>query len=235
MVVAIIAGKGGTGKTSQIFSLANIFEPFWWAIMEKKDERMIATQGELLISIGKDYMIDPTATLNGFQSWRDKILEDKNPPLKCIVVDGISDIREYAIEEWIQAHPLYDKDGKEKKRESIGAKNLSGWSEVNKRTRSLLEPLINYGLYRGVHVFFTAQMKQVYANNIRTGEQPDIKEWQEYPCECIIQLHKDKGTDHYWCSCEKAPAWSKGTFKVDLCKDTGLLEVMSMQGLLEEG
>lgn len=233
MVVTIIAGRGGTGKTSQVFSIANIFEPFWWAIMEKKDERMIATRGELLIAIGEDYMIDPIQTLNAFQSWRDHIIKSEEPLLKCIVVDGISDIRDYAIAEWIQMHPIFDKQGNEKKRESIGAKNLSGWSEVNKRTRSLLEPLVNYGLYRGVHVFFTAQMKQVYANNIRIGEQPDIKEWMEYPVECVMILHKNG--DKYTCTCEKAPMWSQGTFSADLRKDTGLLEVMSMQGLLEEG
>ena len=229
MVVAIIAGKGGVGKTSQVFSIAKLFEPWRWAIMEKKDERAIGEGGDLLIGIDDKYMVNPINTLNNFENWRDIVLSEER---KCIVVDGISDIRDYAIEEWIQTHPIYDSKGNEKKRESIGAKNLTGWSEVNKRTRALLEPLVNYGLYKGVHVFFTAQMKQLYKDNIRVGEQPDIKEWMEYPVECLIILKKTEDT--YTCTCDKAPMWSQGAFSSELRKDTGLLEVMSIQGLLEE-
>lgn len=34
MTVAIISGRGGTGKTSQLITLARLFSPARWAIMK---------------------------------------------------------------------------------------------------------------------------------------------------------------------------------------------------------
>jgi len=45
MTVAIISGRGGTGKTSQLITLVRLFSPTRWAIMEKKDERALKSLG----------------------------------------------------------------------------------------------------------------------------------------------------------------------------------------------
>ena len=251
MVVAIIAGRGGTGKTSQLITLARLFPPTRWAIMEKKDERALKTveevKAQLIYAVDKEYNTDPMKILNMFGEWRDSILQSKDDKkntedfpewkrdeIKCIVVDGISDLRNYAMEEWLQTHPIYDqKTGEERKRKTISGENIGAWGEINKRVRLLVEPLINYSLYHNVHLFLTAQMKDTYVKNTRVGQEPDIKDWLEYPCECLLVLKKDKNTDHYECSCEKAPIWSgESGWIEEMHKDTGLLEVLSTYKLI---
>ena len=245
MVVAIIAGRGGTGKTSQLIMLARLFPPTRWAIMEKKDERAFKrvkeVTAQLLYAIDERYNKNPVEMLNMFGKWRDTILQTKDE-IKCIVVDGVSDLRDYAMEEWLQTHPIYDrKTGEERKRRTIGGENIGAWGEINKRVRLLVEPLINYSLYHNVHLFLTAEMKDVYGvitennkkKNVRMGQEPDIKDWLEYPCECLLVLKKDKNTNHYECSCEKAPLWSgESGWVEELHKDTGLLEVLSTHKLI---
>jgi len=245
MVVGIISGRGGTGKTSQLITLTRLFPPTRWAIMEKKDERALNTveevNAQLIYAVGKEYNTNPVEILNMFGEWRDTILQSKEE-VKCVVVDGISDLRGYAMEEWLQTHPIYDqKTGKEHKRKTIGGENIGAWGEINKRVRLLVEPLINYALYNGVHLFLTAQMKDTYGviteNNkkksVRMGQEPDIKDWLEYPCECLLILKKDKSREYYECSCEKAPLWSgESGWVEELHKDTGLLEVLSTHKLI---
>ena len=236
MVVAIIAGRGGTGKTSSLLFLASVIQPCAWAVMEQKDVRAVNDKVQNseqmdaynITHFRSDYLVDPGKTLTQFQDFRDYVLNE--PKLKLIVVDGISDLRDYAIEEWVQLDNQQRKEDGRAERKTIGADNLTAWGEVNKRVRVLLEPIINYGISHAVHVFFTAQMKSVYKNHDRVGEEPDIKEWIEYPCEAILVLHKTG--DRYYCDCEKAPAWSKGTFTEDLTKDSGLLTVLGKWGLL---
>ena len=236
MVVAIISGRGGTGKTSQLITLARLFPLTRWAIMEKKDERALKTveevKAQLIYAIDKEYNTNPMKILNMFGEWRDSILQSSKT--KGIIVDGISDLRNYAMEEWLQTHPIYDqKTGEEQKRKTIGAVNIGAWGEINKRVRLLVEPLINYSLYHNVHLFLTAQMKDTYVKNTRVGQEPDIKDWLEYPCECLLVLKKDKNTDHYECSCEKAPIWSgESGWIEEMHKDTGLLEVLSTHKLI---
>ena len=236
MVVAIIAGRGGTGKTSQLITLARLFPLTRWAIMEKKDERALKTveevKAQLIYAIDKEYNTNPMKILNMFGEWRDSILQSSKT--KGIIVDGISDLRNYAMEEWLQTHPIYDqKTGEERKRKTIGGENIGAWGEINKRVRLLVEPLINYSLYHNIHLFLTAQMKDTYVKNTRVGQEPDIKDWLEYPCECLLVLKKDKNTDHYECSCEKAPLWSgESGWVEELHKDTGLLEVLSTHKLI---
>ncbi len=238
MTVAIISGRGGTGKTSQLITLARLFSPARWAIMEKKDERALKTVEEvtaqLIYAVDKEYNTNPIAILNMFAEWRDSILQSKSEELKCIVVDGISDLRGYAMEEWMETHPIYDqKTGEERKRRSIKGENIAAWGEINKRVRLLIEPLINYALYHSIHLFLTAQMKDTYMKNVRIGQEPDIKEWLEYPCECLLILKKSKNCDYYECSCEKAPLWSSESGWIEeLHKDTGLLEVLSTHNLI---
>lgn len=249
MVVAIIAGRGGVGKTSQLFPIARLFQPTQWAILEKKDERSVMqsfskaeiidhqTLVETLIEVypkghtdkqGEldEYMEDPTKTLELFQQWRDMVLQHNE--LKCIVVDGISDLRRYAIIEWELINE-----------QKATGRNIAAWVTINARVKRLVNPLRNFGVYNSIHVFFTAQMRDVYGvdakkNPLRLGEEPDIKEWLEYPVDALLILNKQKRSEVYTVSAEKVPNWCASSGWVEeLRKDTGLLEVMSKYGLLE--
>lgn len=244
MVVGIVAGRGGVGKTSQLITLTCMLSPTYWAIMEKKDEQTLNAikeiDAELIYIVDKQYNTDPVKILKTFGEWRDSVLASS--ALKCVVVDGVSDLRNYAMKEWLRTHPIYDKKtGEKRERKTIGGENLGAWSEINERVRFLIEPLINYALFNNVHLFMTAQMKDKYGvvtiNNkktsVRLGQEPDIKEWLEYPCECLLILKKSKNSEYYECSCEKAPGWcGESGWVEELHKDTGLLEVLSKHKLI---
>ena len=246
MVVAIIAGRGGVGKSSQLFPIAKLFQPTQWAILEKKDERTVkqgfsveSVQHQTLIEVYpkghtdnqgdlNEYMDNPIETLNLFQQWRDMVLQHNE--LKCIVVDGISDLRRYATTEWELIND-----------QKATGRNIAAWVAINTRVKRLVNPLRNFGVFNGIHVFFTAQMRDVYGvdakkNPMRLGEEPDIKEWLEYPVDALLILNKQKRSEVYTVSAEKVPNWCASSGWVEeLRKDMGLLEVMSKYGLLEEG
>ena len=155
-------------------------------------------------------------------------------PNDVIVIDGVTDLRTYAIDEWIiKDNKKRGEDGREP-RTKIGKGNISAWEEINTRVKLLIQPIMNFSFFNNIHLFMTAQMKPLYVNDIRTGDEIAIKEWLEYDVECLLILHKDKNTEHYWCSCEKAPLWSDGCFVEDLTKETGLLEVLAKHGLLDQ-
>lgn len=228
MVVAIIAGRGGVGKTAQLVYFPKIYQPSKWGLLELKDVKSLDQIGmgyDNLTALDGKLLSDAEAILKRVESWRDEIIKDKGVNLKLIVIDGISDLRKLARDEWNST------PGNKK----ASGKNKHAWEMINNRVRGIINPLVNYGLYYSVHVFMTAEMKDNYENDIKTGREPDIKEWMEHDIDCLIEMKKDKGTEHYHCICDKAPMWSSGSFISDLRKGTGLLEVLSMQGLLEEG
>ena len=252
MVVAIIAGRGGVGKSSQLFPIARLFQPTQWAILEKKDERSVtqafsieSVEHQTLIEVyhqtlievyprghrdkqGEldEYMDDPIETLKLFQQWRDMVLQHNE--VKCIVVDGISDLRRYATTEWELINE-----------QKATGRNVSAWTAINARVKRLVNPIRNFGVFNGIHVFFTVQMRDVYGvdakkNPMRLGEEPDIKEWLEYPMDALLILNKQKRSEVYTASAEKVPNWCASSGWVEeLRKDTGLLKVMSTYGLLE--
>jgi len=236
MVVVVVAGRGGTGKTLQLRTIAQIYNPAVWAIFEKKDEDNINSineiQGTMIHEVDKKRRDDPIAMITAFERWCDAV--NVQTDTRCIVVDGVSYLRKYALKEWIHAHPIYNQQtGKSEPRESIGKENISAWTDVDVRVQDLIIPLINYAHYEKAHLFITAEMKDIYINNVREEQEPNIKEWLEYKCDCLLEFTKDKRTKYYECNCIKAPIWSGDSGWVEeLRKETGLLEVLSTHGLL---
>lgn len=228
MTVSIIAGRGGTGKTSQISTIAQFLENYKWALMEIKDIKSLKHMAtDILVSMNDNYTIDPIKTLNNFEQWKNKIITSD---LSCVVVDGISDLRKYAEEEWIINNNEHRIAEGLKPRKSIGGENIGAWSDINNRVKGLLVPLINYGIANDIHVFFTAEMKDIYRNNKVVAIEPNIKPWIEYPCECIVILKSDG--NKFWCDSTKVPAWSTGVFSETLEKNVGLMRVMVQYELL---
>lgn len=240
MVVCIIGGRGGTGKTCQLITVARMFSTTRWAYMEKKDETNLESITEIdsirIHAIDNDFNDSPVGMLKSFEAWRNGVRDDiKNDvAIDCIVIDGVSDLRRYAYEEWLKTHPLYDKKtNKKTEREGIAEGNIGAWRDINDRVKKLIEPLINIAYYKHCHLFMTAITKKIYIDNKYKHDEPDIKDWLEYPCECIFVFSKEKRAEKYECSCEKAPLWSGSSGWIEeLRKDTGLVEALSMHGLL---
>lgn len=260
MTVYIIAGIPGVGKSSQIFNVANVYRPTRWASFETKDKRFLEkfvkneqNQPQFewtLIAhnhppghidlFGKidEYTPDPVKTLDEFEIWVHESIKKKP---KTIVVDGISDIRDFVKERWIYEDNLIRIAQKLKPRQAIGEQNKAAWGEINDIVRGLLKPLIEYGYESGADIFFTAQMKDKYIDGNVVGEEPDIKKWIEHEAEVVMIFHKDKDqrqvdSDKYWVYCDKIPAWAdskESKFSVELRKGDGLLEVLSLHGLTQ--
>jgi len=236
----IIGGQIGTGKTSQLITLARLFLPVRWAYTEKKDEGDLNAIPELKSTLiharDKQFNDDPVKMITEFEKWRDSVIDEINNDVEinCIVVDGISGLRKYAYEEWLENHPVYDKKtGEKRKREGIAEGNIRAWHDINTRVWSLINPLINIAYYCDCHLFMTALTKGIYINNKYKYEEADVKDWIKAPCNCLFMFTKEKRAEKYECSCEKAPLWSGGSGWVEeLHKDTGLLEVLSKHNLI---
>jgi hypothetical protein len=240
MTVAIISGREGTGKTTQVLGVAKASPSTVWAVLELKDKNKLKQcisndfDVQILYSIyprghEKAMSVDPIVTLQNVLGWKNAIMHlDKLP--KTIVIDGISDLRDYAISAWII------KDNEERKtqgktpRKSIGEKNIGAWGEVNQTVRDLLEPLINLALIEDINLLMTAQCKEEWLDGDKVGYIPDLKPWMSYPVPCLCSLSSEKDT--YLLSCYKEP--DNPSWIVDeLEKDNGLLKALVAHGLLD--
>lgn len=237
MVVAIAAGAEGVGKTSQLLGVAKEFGPAVWAILELKDAERIQRlndpnfHSEVLYKVYEDGTelqgcVDPIKTLNAVRMWRDKIY-NMNPLPKTIVVDGISDLREYAINEWI----VRDNIQNGKQRQSIGAKNLSAWGDINATVRKILEPIINKALLEHINLFMSAQMKDKYLNGDVVGFTPDYKAYMSYSVQCLFQLTYSGGGYNLESTKDPVnPRWIVDGIE----KNTGLLDALRKHNLIEK-
>lgn len=253
MPVFIIGGEPGVGKSSQVATIAEVCSPCRWASLEMKDSLFLKNKKidwdnicclypeghKSHFGVADAFMVDPHSTLNKFEAWTTKTLQwstdhPDNPPLKTIVVDGVSDIRDYAMQEWIFLDNQQKlSDGRANKlRKSIGEDNLAAWTEVNVRVKLILQPLINYTQsHTDVNLFLTAQMKDEYLHKERVGRKMDTQTWMDYFVDVVIEL-KREGT-HFWADCKKVPAWAdEGLFVADLEKSIGLLSVFTKHKLL---
>ena len=240
MTVAIISGREGVGKTTQILGVANASPSVMWAILELKDKKKIEQCAsnnfdvQILYSTyphsHKDGLsVDPVVTLGNVLGWKNTIMAMKELP-KTLVIDGISDLRDYAISAWIIKDNEDRKAQGKPQRKSIGEKNIGAWGEINQTVRALLEPLINLALIEELNLLMTAQMKEDYVNDVKIGYKPDIKEWMSYPVPCLCSLIREK--DMYSLSCYKEPANPSWTVD-ELEKDNGLLKALVVHGLID--
>lgn len=241
MTTAIISGREGTGKTTQVLNIAKEFPPVAWAVLELKDIAKIEKCKSNTFSVDTLYVtyprehekgmaVNPIATLHKFAKWKDSILSNDKTP-QTIVVDGISDLRDYAIIAWLIEDNIERKAKGDSPRKNIGKKNLGVWGEINQNVRDLLEPLINLSFEEDINLLMTAQMKDDYVDGEKMGYIPDLKEWMSYPVQCLFTLYKEEKSNIYSMSCEKEP--ENPSWQVDeLEKDRGLLKALLSHNLL---
>ena len=240
MTVAIISGREGCGKTTQVLGIAKASPSTLWAVLELKDKtkikRCISDKFEVNIlyetyprTHKKAMSVDPVVTLQNVLGWKNQIMAMGELP-KTIVIDGISDLRDYAISAWVI------KDNEERKaqgkpqRKSIGEKNIGAWGEVNQTVRDLLEPLINLALIEDINLLMTAQFKEEWLGGDKVGYIPDLKPWMSYPVPCLFSLSNEKEVYSLHCYKEpENPSWSVD----ELDKDTGLLKALITHNLLD--
>jgi hypothetical protein len=229
-----------------------VHSPTLWAVLEMKDMRVVeaakaADQGVKWERIyttypggtrdefGEDcsYLVDPVATLAKLEVWIKNIILHVDPQsIQTVVIDGISDMRDYALQEWIKKDNAARKSYGKPLRHTIGEENLSAYSAVNQRVRRLIEPLMNWAMANGINLLLTSQMKEKWVDRNRVGMEIDLKPWITYPAESIFILHHDGPS--YFGECYKVPHWTKCPATVSLARETGLFELLSAESLIEK-
>jgi hypothetical protein len=241
MVVCILSGDEGSGKSTQALEIAKAFQPARWGVLELKDEERLAKfksktfEPETLFKMyptGHELMgnEDPGETLKAVEQWRDSIFKSRPLP-QTIVLDGVSDLREYAIDAWtINDNAARIAKGREP-RKGIGEKNLAGWSEVNTMVKHILKPLINLALKERLNFIMTAQMRDKYMDGEIIGKEPAFKSYISYPVPCLFTLsHSGNGYDLDSTKDPLNPRWRE----TNIAKGTGLLDALIKHSLIRE-
>ena len=239
MVTAIVSGAEGSGKTSQILGFAQAFPSTVWGILELKDaEKIMALESSEFVpevlyeTYPDDHVLrgndDPFKTLAAVRKWIDKIYVMRPRP-QTIVLDGISDLREYAQYGWILEDNA-DRIAKGREpRKTIGEKNIGAWGQINTAVKEIITPLINLALKNHLNLLMTSQVKDFYRNGDIVGTKPDLKPFMTYPIQCLFTLSYDEtGYNINSTKNPENPRW-----RVDgINKGTGLMEAFSSHNLL---
>ena len=240
MTVAIVSGQEGTGKTTQVVGVAKASSPTLWAVLELKDKKKIERYASNDFNVQilyktyprnheKAMSVDPIATLQNVLEWKNSIMNLTDLP-RTIVIDGISDLRDYAISAWVIKDNIERKAQGKPPRKRIGERNIGAWGEVNQTVRDLLEPLINLALINDISLLMTAQFKEEWLGGDKVGYIPDLKPWMSYPIPCLFSLFSsEKG---YSLSCTKEPDNPRWIVE-DLEKDTGFLKALITHNLID--
>lgn len=210
MTLFLSYGNPGDGKTTQHVALCKCLPDSIYLVLERKDEELLERKGEGIVfkvieQFDEDYMEDPIATLDNLHMQFREIMNTGK--YKNIFVDGVSDIRGFAMKEWIHIDNRERKAQSLKPRTSIMGENLSAWSAINDRTKNIIRPLVNWATVKRTNVFFTAQMKDNYINNKKVGQAINIGEWLEYDVDVKCRLYRDKDGD-FMASFVKVPGWA---------------------------
>lgn len=188
-MIVILSSEPGKGKT---FQAGTWEEPIIWFDLENRVQRTIeAYYG--------DKVIDPRQCLKYTADFKENHIEtlatfeNELKNLKnaaTIAIDGIGDLRDMAHTKWC---------AKNKRKHAV---NPGDWEEVNEIVRELIFPLINYCRVNGINLVMTAQFKDDYKDDKKTGRIPALKEWMMYNVDTLITLTYEK--PKYKATCTKS-------------------------------
>jgi hypothetical protein len=228
MTLVVTAGEPGVGKSTQHVALCKMLPESIYLCMEVKDDKLLRLaeiNAIKIVQYDHSYNEDPVGTLNELEIAIHKIITENK--YKNVILDGISDIRKFAMKEWIYKDNQMRKD---KPRTMISGENLAAWSAINQRVTLLLEPLINWANIKGTNVFFTAQMKDSYLNNNKVGRQIAAQDWIEYDVDVRCLLVRD--SRGYIAKLTKLPGWAIGSEEEKLIDKDTYLMFLAEKGLI---
>jgi hypothetical protein len=199
--------------------------------MEVKDDKLLRMH-EInhlkIVQYDHSYNEDPVGTLNELEIAIHKIITENS--IKNVILDGISDIRKFAMKEWIYKDNQIRARQNKEPRQTISGENLAAWSAINQRVTCILEPLINWASIKGTNVFFTAQMKDSYLGGNKVGRQIAAQDWIEYDVDArCIMIRDSRG---YVAKLTKLPGWAKGGEDELVIEKDSYLMLLAEKGLV---
>lgn len=207
-MIVILSSEPGCGKTYQCMGFE---EPILYFDMENRAKKtMEKYYNESIISLHQcmkyndTFQEDHISTLTYFQSELKKLGSENT-----IVIDGISDLRDYCHTKWC-------KDNKRKR-----AMNPGDWEQINDMVRELLFPLINYCRVKDINLIMTSQFKDDYAldsegKSSKIGRIPALKEWMSYNVDTLITLTYQKPKYRAICTKSIAGCWEQDITDLNL-------------------
>jgi hypothetical protein len=233
-MLSLSSGAPGCGKTSQHFFLSTVLPNSKYLCLEYKDIELLENSGvdyTIIEKFDDNFMSDPIATLAALELAIHEITHSNK--WKNVVVDGVSDIRKFAKDEWIYKDNQDRVRKQLKPREGISGDNLAAWQDINDRVQQLLQPLINWGNVTRSNVFFTAQLKDKYSGKQKVGKEINIGEWCEYKVDAKFEFSRPD-LERYSTRITKLPKWAKdtGVYEIDILPN-GFLALLAERGLIK--
>lgn len=200
-LIVLLWGEDGSSKSEQIMK----FEPKKHTLIFDLEDKLRPLAAKLdfpqenIINAkkyNKKFDADGPATLQGIRDIIDEIKEckisekGKYADIKMIVFDSISDMRPYAVLEWLEENIERQKPS-----------NPGDWSQINDKVRNICFSLINMGLQTDTHVVFTAQIGYDYDEK---KEIPACKPWIWHNIQHKFRCRRDDINQQFYAFCEKS-------------------------------
>lgn len=206
MYIAIVGGSPGTGKTLQSLSfpppiLSLDLENRQHLVVERhfkeRDDINVVNCLETFPKGHKQqFYVDALTTLGRVRSEIRGIITKEVKPT-TLVIDGISQLREYAVDEWLQDQK---KAGKNRK----SPENAGDWGKINDIVRGIVFPIVNYCRVKDINLVLTCGTKDKYRDREVVGSELQVKDWVSYNVDYIYWL-KANTNDEYLVECHKSP------------------------------
>ncbi|MHA1291110.1 MAG: AAA family ATPase [Promethearchaeota archaeon] len=223
-IIILLWGEAGHGKSTQvmqfekpmiILDLENRLLPL--AIKNKFPVENIINA----VNYNEKFDIDGPKTLDDVRNAIDKIFNSiaSGENIRTIAVDGISDIRPFAVKEW-----LSEKPGRQR------PATAGDWREINDKVRDICFRVINFGRANDINIVFTAYLGGKYEKLERIADVPAVKDWVEYNVDHIFHIYANGG--RFLAYCEKS--WYDPFFTIDLTGNVSLFQLLKNPKLLEQ-
>jgi len=197
-IIILLWGYDGTSKSEQILKfkpapividLENKLEPLAKKLNFPLENIIVASK------YNEKYDISGPNTLNEIRNTLETIRErfKKGNGISAIALDGITDIRPYAVAEWLSENPSRQRPS-----------TAGDWRDINDKVRDICFQMINIGRAEGISVFLTAQVGGEYVNNVRVRDIPDCKTWISHNVDHKFQLTRDDANKRFLAYCEKS-------------------------------
>ena len=245
MVMILVYGSDGTGKSIQTKSIAEMSDSAIVLSFATKNRKLYESSGVECIELlrfNDDANVNPYKTMDEFQNQCNKIVKENT--VKLVVIDEITLLRKWAqpviLEEINRSRRGTDKPLLTK----IGENNYAAWESVNKLVYGALERLANWAVINDVTIIAITSMVEERklvqdddgkSKSITTGKWvADAKLNVRKLADVIIGLEKDgvKGKG-YHAFFIKTQDWMKEG--PDFCKldKQGLMTELMKRGVLE--
>jgi len=228
-IIILLWGYDGTSKSEQILKfkpapividLENKLRPLAEKLKFPLDNIIVASE------YNEQYQIHGPNTLKGIRDTlmqiRDKI--KKGIKISAIALDGITDIRPYAVSEWLDENPNRKNPA-----------TAGDWGDINDKVREICFQMINIGRAEGISVFLTAQVGGVYEKNVRVKEVPDCKDWIWHNVDHKFKCYNEN--QKFYTFCEKSyldPFWTIDLTDFTHTSKPSLMNILQDSKLLEK-